>query len=286
MTNDLSDPKSNLQANIVDVFSRPPSPEEIDKRVISSPWILQNRLTYPAYATRCRLLGKEPNMAEWFDHLKLSTEELSLVDDLIEARREKHRFGLGPKFILREYGNKARIGWFDDRGELVTMSFGEFKNAHIEKRIEVQQGNQRKFLSLVDHWLQHPLSPRFDRVDYQLGVDQVDMLKPLAGMAIRIEARLGRGQIDCGWPGAGYKWPIRRAGNAPRLLRYIFEPYAEQHVRGRRRCFHISAGVDCGCILESRSVRNGGHSQWSPRFREDYLGGEHHGIFRRSCHNP
>ena len=52
------------------------------------------------------------------------------------------------------------------------MSFAEFKNAHIEKRMEVQQ---RKFIPLVDHWLKDPLTRRFDRVDYRLGVAQKDM---------------------------------------------------------------------------------------------------------------
>src|SRR5712664_2500163 len=74
MTNDPSDPKSNSPPDTVDVFCRPPTPEEIDKRIISSPRILRNRLTFDAYATRCRLLGQEPNIGEWLQHLKLSDE--------------------------------------------------------------------------------------------------------------------------------------------------------------------------------------------------------------------
>ena len=109
MANDLSGTKSNPQADIIDVFSRPPTPEEINKDIVSSPWILRNRLTFDAYATRCRLLSGEPDLAQWFDHQKLSTEELSLLNDLIEAQRDKHRDELGPRFILREYGNKARV---------------------------------------------------------------------------------------------------------------------------------------------------------------------------------
>jgi hypothetical protein len=158
-----------------DVFSRPPIPEEIDKRMILMPWIIRNRLTYDAYATRCRLQGEEPTMGDWLDHVKLSAEELSMLNDLIEAQREKHCLELGPKFVLREYGNKARIGWFDDRGELCTMSFAEFKNAHIEKVMEVQG----KLRPLVEYWMHHPLTTRYDQVDYRLGVSQHAMGKIL-----------------------------------------------------------------------------------------------------------
>lgn len=158
-----------------DIFGRPPSPEEIDKSIISQPWVLRNRLTFEAYATRSRLAGQTPSITQWFQHSKLDADELSIIDDLIAAMREKHRDELGPRFILREYGNKARVGWFDDRGELGTMSFAEYRNAHIEKRIQIQEGNKKKYVPLVDYWLHHPLTTRYDRVDYRLGVAQESM---------------------------------------------------------------------------------------------------------------
>jgi hypothetical protein len=55
------------------------------------------------------------------DHLQLSEEELAQIDSLIEEKRETHIAQLASYFMIREYGNKARVGWFDQRGELCTM---------------------------------------------------------------------------------------------------------------------------------------------------------------------
>jgi len=59
------------------------------------------------------------------------------------------------------------------------MSFHEFGNAHIEKMVEIQDGNRTKRIPLVQHWLHHPLTPRFETVDYRLGVAQADMPETL-----------------------------------------------------------------------------------------------------------
>ncbi|MBR1247526.1 hypothetical protein JQ609_11330 [Bradyrhizobium sp. AUGA SZCCT0169] len=166
---------SELALVNTDAFTRPPGPEEIDKSVGRDPWILRNRLTIEAYSTRCRLLGQEPNLGDWLNHVRLTGEELSLLNDFIEAMRERHRDELGPKFVIRDYGHNARVAWFDETGELVTMSFAEFRNAHIEKVVDVSDGDKKKFVPLVDHWLHHPLTRRFDKVDYRLGVNQSEM---------------------------------------------------------------------------------------------------------------
>lgn len=154
-----------------------PGREEIDTRFAKSPWMLRARLTYEAYATRARNSGLEPTMAEWSQHLELTEDELQLIDDLIEARREAHALELGPRFIIREYGNKARVGWFNERGELVTMSFPEFSNAHAEKMVEVarDKDGRRKLAPLIPWWISHPLTRRFDTVEFRPGVEQAEM---------------------------------------------------------------------------------------------------------------
>lgn len=159
----------------VDVFSRAPEIEEADSRIASQPWILQKRLTFDAYATRCRLAGTEPHRDEWLQHLRLAPEELAQLDDLIEARREAFVEELSHAFVIRNYGGKARVGYFDNRGELETMSFDEFKRAYFERHIETAHDGKIKKVPLVEYWLRHPLTRRFDQVDYRLGVDQSDM---------------------------------------------------------------------------------------------------------------
>jgi Family of unknown function (DUF5906) len=168
----------------IDIFAEPPLPEEIDQRFTSVPWALRSRLSFEAYATRCRHAGREPDRDEWLQHLELSYEELTRIDDLIEARRERFCEELGAKFVIREYGNKARVGWFDERGELVTMSFGEFRNAHLEKKMQVGEDSAGKPIlrPLVEYWLQHPLTARFERVEFRLGVAQADMPEGLLNL--------------------------------------------------------------------------------------------------------
>lgn len=157
------------------VFATPPQVEELDTNSARDPWALRKRLTFNAYATRCRLSGRQPTMDEWLQHIRLTEEELSLLHDLIEAQRERFIDELANYFVIREFGNKARIGWFDHNGELCTMSFAEFRNAHFEKRIELQVDNKTKLEPLVEYWLRHPLTTRFDSVDYRLGLAQSDM---------------------------------------------------------------------------------------------------------------
>ncbi|MFO1209589.1 MAG: hypothetical protein U1E40_10255 [Amaricoccus sp.] len=149
----------------------PPGPEETDQSIAAHPWILRTRLTFDAYATRCRGAGGVPTMAKWLQHIRLTDEELDLLNDLIEARRTDFCLDeIGPKFVIREFGNKARVGWFDDRGELVTMSFAEFGNAYIEMTVQTLN-DEGKLVSkpLARHWLMHPLTRRYDRVEFRPG---------------------------------------------------------------------------------------------------------------------
>lgn len=169
---------SNIPPSSEITFDAPPGPEETDKTIAAQPWVLRARLTFDAYATRCRTAGRQPNITEWLAHQSLTEEELQLLDDLIEARRGDFCHGdIGPKFVIREFGNKARVGWFDDRGELVTMSFAEFANAHIEKLVQIGHDDNGKpiFRPLAKHWLQHPLTRRYDRVEFMPGVKLENM---------------------------------------------------------------------------------------------------------------
>ena len=169
---------SNIPPSSEITFDAPPGPEEVDKTISAQPWVLRARLTYDAYATRCRAAGRQPDIAEWLEHQSLTEEELQLLDDLIEARRGDFCHGdIGPKFVIREFGNKARVGWFDDRGELVTMSFAEFANAHIEKLVQVGHDDNGKPIlrPLAKHWLQHPLTRRYDRAEFLPGIEPENM---------------------------------------------------------------------------------------------------------------
>lgn len=177
MRNEDCPPSEVSAINSIDVFAVPPADEEVDRRIAVGPWIIHKRLTFDAYATRCRQAGKPPELREWMDHLSLNVDEMQLINDLIEARRESQALELGQRFVIREYGNKARVGWFDDRGDLVTMSRAEFNNAHAEKLIEVgrDKDGKPKFVPLADHWFKHPLTTRYDHVEFRPGVALADM---------------------------------------------------------------------------------------------------------------
>lgn len=160
-----------------EVFAASLASDEIDQRIAGDPWIIRNRLTFAAYAARCRQAGTEPTMRQWMDHLRLTDEEMQRLNDLIEAKREAHCLELGDRFIIAEYGNKARVGWFNDRDELVTMSPAEFAAGRQHMMIEVGRDKAGKPIMrpLVTYWLRHTLSPRFERVEFRPGVAQSDM---------------------------------------------------------------------------------------------------------------
>lgn len=182
MRDEQCPPDEALAISSGNAFAARPGDEEVDRHIAANPWTLRKRLTYDAYATRCRQAGKQPEMGEWLDHLRLDDDEVKLINDLIEARREAHCLELGPRFTIREYGNKARVGWFNDRDELVTMS-------HAEKVVEVGRDKDGKPIMkpLVPHWLRHPLTTRYESVEFRPGVEQSDMSE-------------GRLNLWRGWP--------------------------------------------------------------------------------------
>ena len=59
------DRDSSFEPN--DPFSRPPEPEEVDERISKDPWSLSQRLTFEAYATRCRLSAPQSTAAAKYD---------------------------------------------------------------------------------------------------------------------------------------------------------------------------------------------------------------------------
>jgi hypothetical protein len=88
----------------------------------------------------------------------------------------RHVVELQNHFVVRDYGGKPRVGWFNAQNEFFTMSFDDFKNAHREKKMDVTVDPKKpKLISLVDHWLEHPLTTRYDKVDYRVGIPQSDM---------------------------------------------------------------------------------------------------------------
>ena len=183
-----------------DIFAEPPSPVEVDEQRAGDPWALRKRLTKAAYVERCKRNGVEPSQAEWDDHLRWTDEERQLLDDMIEAKREAHCLELGPRFIITEYGNKARVGWFNERDELVTMSPAEFAAGRQHMMIEVGHDDEGKPIlkPLVQYWLRHPLTPRYATVEYRPGVAQEDMSE-------------GKLNLWRGWPiGLRPGWDDRR----------------------------------------------------------------------------
>ncbi len=180
------------------VFVDPPRDDEIDENIAAKPWVLRTRLTEAAYAARCALAGRTPDSGEWMAHLHLDEEEIQLIDDLVEDRRGSHYIDeLGHCFRIRNYGNRARVAWFDENGLLQTMSHGQFRDAHVEKEIEIEvKGRpEPKKIKLVDHWLKHPLTKKYDRVDFQPGVKQEDMQLDVLNLWRGWPSRLG----EPGW---------------------------------------------------------------------------------------
>jgi hypothetical protein len=135
------------------------APEEIDARVAAQPWILRPRLTWEAYATRERAAGREPDMVAWMEDRELSDEELDELKALREADRVVSGADFSNYFVIREYFDKPRV--CRQHGDhLVAMTFEDFRNAHIDKVVEIEvvdaKGNLRtKLVNAADHWLKH-----------------------------------------------------------------------------------------------------------------------------------
>lgn len=109
------------------------------------------------------------SMADYLAHLALTDEELKFLDDLMDARRADFLVEeLGDRFVIRYYGNKAMVGWFEG-GNLQVMTPAQFKLAHAEKFTEIVAGGDVKRVPLVDHWLKHPRTRRYDRVEFMPG---------------------------------------------------------------------------------------------------------------------
>ena len=83
----MSDEKKPEDAG---VFDAPPRDDEVDQDIAANPWVLRTRLTEQAYKARCALDGRKPDVGEWMDHIRLSEEELELLNDMIEDRRGSH----------------------------------------------------------------------------------------------------------------------------------------------------------------------------------------------------
>ncbi len=178
-----------------EAFDAPPRDDEVDQKIAADPWILRKRLTMAAYTARCALAGREPEIGEWMDHLRLIPEELQLLNDMIDEMRGYHFIDeFGPKFRIREYGNKPRVAWYDKEGLLQTQSHGEFVRGHREKKIEIEvEGKDTpKKISLAEHWLDHPLTRIWNTVDFQPGVKQDDMSADVLNLWRGWPARLQR----------------------------------------------------------------------------------------------
>jgi len=148
-------------------------PHEMDTLIAAQPWSRRPRLTWAAYVARCQAAGRAPDQGEWLMDGRMDADELAAFH---EHRAEEDRTGyideLAPYLLIRSYGGKARVGWFDDRGQLQTMSHDEFRRAWREKLIEVKtKDGDTKVIRLVDHWLDHPRTPRHDRVEFLPGVE-------------------------------------------------------------------------------------------------------------------
>lgn len=155
----------------------PPAEHEVNAPVNAQPWALRSRLTQDAFIARCRAEGRAATHLDWLEHIALDDDELALLDDMLTVPVERSLAELAPYFVIRAYGDKARVGWFDAHGELATMSFNEFKNAHIEKvtQVGVNDNGEPVFKPLVLHWLQHRRTPRYDHVEFRPGIEQANM---------------------------------------------------------------------------------------------------------------
>src|SRR5690606_36045292 len=152
-----------------------PSPDEIDAKIAAQPWILRNRLTLEAFTARCHRNGIAPTPGMWLEHIALTDEELELSNDLMETLRECHEDEVPWDFVIRHYGGQPRVGRFDKRGHLETMSLPNFRMAYANRYKEVMSEEGLKKVRMGDFWLGSPRTRYYERVEFRPGVAQRDM---------------------------------------------------------------------------------------------------------------
>lgn len=148
-------------------------PETLDP----SPWEKSPRLTKGEYCRQVIDNGGTPTLDGWMDHLHLTDAEIELLDDLIETRRGSHTIDeFEPRFRIRYYGGKARIGWWGADGELITMSHDEFKKANSDRiKIEIDDKGKPKVIKLAEVWIDHPFTRKYESVEFRPWIKQEDM---------------------------------------------------------------------------------------------------------------
>jgi hypothetical protein len=73
-------------------------------------------------------------------------------------------------FVVRSFGGKPRVCWWDDRGVFHQQSVRDFKTAHGEKKISwVGPDGEDNRVPLPGYWLDSPKTPRFERVEFLPG---------------------------------------------------------------------------------------------------------------------
>lgn len=193
--------KIPLNYKLSAILYDPPREEEIDHKISRKPWTRHLRLTEEAFRARCAMKRIEFRWADYHEHLKLSPIELQLLHDMMRSLQEIDMLQLGPKFVVRNHGNKPRVCEFDEQGNLQTQSFADFRNSVVEKFVETKDRNGKyKRSNAGDYFLLSPLTKRYDHVEYRPGVRQEDMPEGVLNLCR-------------GWPGLLKPgWEDRRIG--------------------------------------------------------------------------
>lgn len=140
----------------------------------SLPYIQRERMTWADFCAHCETQGlPEPTLSQWADTFELTDAELSEMQALRDAT-DNAPAGLREldgHFFVRKFGNKPRVCWRQADGRLGQMSEHDFKTAYGEMRLQVGETKDGKpvFRPLVEVWLRHRSTPRFDRVEFLPG---------------------------------------------------------------------------------------------------------------------
>lgn len=176
------------------------------------PWIQRQRMTYEEFCAHAEAQGlPKPTGAQWLETYKLTPAELDEMKALIEAcdNAPAGLRELDGHIFIRKFGNKPRVCWRQDDGRLGQMSVDDFKKAYGEKRLQVGQTKDGKpaYRKLVDVWLEHRSTPRYERVEFLPG-------------HMPWQVPEGTYNIWAGWPDG----LMRERDLRPRLLGEVPEP--------------------------------------------------------------
>jgi len=151
--------------------------------------VIFSLITDPDFGISDSVLDKGANVESYAKRQIGKAKEFA-IDPNLAAMNDRYS-------VIENFGGRCRvIEELDDpilrRSRLSSMSFGDFKNAHMNRRVEVgsdKDGNP-KYMPLGDWWLKHPDRRQFKRVIFVPNQEVPDSYNLWRGFSC--EARPGR----------------------------------------------------------------------------------------------